>query len=266
MHFLFYGSIAGSAIHAAKELGHSVEALPYKAKTLEDVMFGHALISSTPNLPADFFVSSANVNRDEGMAVIKQRTPSIIVWDLGTDVPIKADINRIIVPLQLMGYTPSMLKGMSSHLLGYNYKQDRYVVIAKKGKEPAILPAKIHIKKPFTPLSAIIRAEGDALITPFISGRNLYHQEPRGWNFVSRPLGNDHLQAHPLSLKVGSVWYGIDGKLHRLTVSEAAAIVGYPPALQTALMSLCPDTGLAIYTILRDLPTPVWKDLFERTR
>jgi hypothetical protein len=266
MHIAFLGSISGSGPYAARNSGHSVEVPYWKHDTVGEMVFGHALgfpKTSLLRTPEVIITSSYAVR--QVIDLIKTWKPLYVIWDLGPKPPTKPQINRVTAPLQIVGYETVMLRGLSSHDLGYNYQEDRAIIIAKRGEAPVVIPPKLPIRRPFTPLSVIVDASKDEKIVPFLNGTMLFHKEPRPWSFVSKTLGDSFIKSHPLSVKVGAVWYAIEGKLHRLTFNEAAQIVGMPVECQMKLSQTIDDDGMLVYTALRDISYPLWIDIMERT-
>lgn len=261
MKALVYGSPAGTALFACEKLGIETFSMPYKASSIEDMMFGGWLGFPQSEGPFDLLCTSGTAELVKPL--LKQIDVPIILWDMGPK-PSRKDINAAIVPLQLLGYDVVVLTNLSVHTLGYNYIETRAVVVARKGAEVAVKPSKLKISRPYTPLASICRTDTDEYVVPVFAGSRLFHRETRPWSYVSVPKANTYLLACQLSTKCGAVWYNIGGKLHRLTVSEAAAVVGYPLEAQLKLTTLCEDSGMLVYNILRDLAHPMWTDLFER--
>lgn len=266
MHISFLGTISGSSLYAALKLNHTIEVPDWKSPTLEEICLGHRFdypkisLVKTP----DAVVTSSFATKPV-MDFVKENKPQYVIWDLGPKLPTRPQINRVSTPLQLAGYEVALLKELSSHYLGFNYSESRAIIVAKKSDSPmVVVPAKIHITRPFTPLSAILDVSEDEVIIPRVCDSRLFHLETRPWSFVSPSLGDSFLKSHPLSLKVGAVWYGFNGKLHRLTPSEAAQIVGMPMECEKKLRKLIDEPGLAVYCILKDISFPLWCDIFER--
>lgn len=264
MKFLFFNSISGAGPMAARSLNQKTYTTHTLAPSLEEICFGHALgIENTLVDTYDVLVLGKTDPKCL-LSLVKQYSPTFVIIDLGPLKLPKRDINPLIISLQLKGFKIALVKGLSTHTLGYNYYEDRAILIGKKEEEPVVLPAKMPIKHPFTPLANIVDLTSDETIIPFMNKGVMFHVVPRPWSFISPSRGDSYLCAHPLSIKTGAVWYGIQGKLHRLTVKEAAQIVGYPARLRKALQEVCKDQNLQVYTILRDISYPLWMEIFRR--
>lgn len=269
MTILFYRPISDTGMLAAAKLRlpYYVEA-GYKAETLEDLTIGHHLeppsqeIKSTPSV---LVCSPIPVDLLDKL-LKKKRNPPLVIINLG---PNPSNLNRLFFVLQKHGYyDPLLLTGLSSHLLGYNYMENRRVIIASFGGESlTIEPIHIPIAVPFTPLSSICRTHKSPPLK--------LEAGPRGWYqhgiyaggrvYVSLAEGNSYIRAEKLNPTYGTVRYAIDQKCHKLALTEVTRLTGYPLDAEIRLQQLLPqENGFLIYTLLRDLSYPVWKNLFER--
>ena len=262
---LVYNPIAASACFALKALGLDFVVLGCKGGTLEDYTLGDRFgFEPYTGQNIETLVTS-DKSFDKVRPYIISKVPKKIIWDLGRTAS-KAELNRrikqIAMPLQVLGYSSSILYGLSSHTLGFNIMETRSVLVATYGREaPFVAPSGIAFTKPYQSLENILKRKND---------HDIDHEDPTGLCNLKaarkRTIGIEFLKEPYISPTTGMTWVIIREKWHICTISEVANMYGYPIEAQKTLTKLVEEhEKFGIYLILKDLSFPLWKDMIERS-
>jgi hypothetical protein len=269
MKILCYDLPCGAAVEAVKASQHELAGyLPRKQKADDPRAFSvtDKLFPTLTRVPkADVLLTCANY-KDAHIVkeIVKQSQVSFIVWAVSSEPEVtRKALNQYAIPLQMLDYETTVLKGVSVHTLGYSYVEDRTFILATNDKRD-LLPPKLKMLYPDLTLSDLCDTSSDAVFVRVDGNKQVFCGEPRPWTYTSIPRDEFHLEAHRLGPKLGTVLYLIGDKVHRLTPSEACVAVGNPDDFGDRVSPHCETAGQAVFAILSEPGMPVWLDLIER--
>jgi hypothetical protein len=269
MKILTYDLYCGAAKKAIEQCGHEFMGYIPRSPVSDNprrLSVADKICGSQTHIPnVDVLLTCADPE-DAPMvkSIVKASKAMFVIWAMPPDLELTSKaINKASVPLQMLDLDTSLLQGVSSHTLGFNYKENRSFLIATCDKREVLTP-KLKLLYPEGTLTDVLNTSKDEVLERFDGNKQVFHKEPRPWNYVSIPTNEFHIQAHKVGPKLGSVLYLIDGKVHRLTSQEANAVCGNPDGFDEEVSPHCETDGGAVFCILAEPSVAVWSDLLER--
>jgi len=269
MIFIGYDLITDVAMQAVESMGFVWSGYVKRKAPIEGFEFdtvAHRLLECFDKIPeCDVVLSSAPIPHAKHLKdVVVKSDANYLIWDLGQGPVTLKDMTVASVPFQMLEWDIIFLTGVSVHELGFSYSENRTFLLACIEKQDLLTP-RLRPPYPNQTLANLFNLSKDIDHIP-VHGRHgqVFHKETRPWSLCGTVLSQWLIKAGALSPKVGTLAYPVNGKLHRISPSEASVLVGHPLWTEDKVEACTGNPGKAVSLLLREPGMPVWVDLIER--